>query len=170
MKKIFYFFFIINLIININTSYANDKIVFIDLDLVLKKTLLGSSILSNLENLNNQNIEELKKKESELKKADEEIKSKQNIISKEEFDKEINILREKLSNYRKIKDQMVANLDKKKRDELNNFFNKINPIIQKHMENNSIDILLERKNVFIGNSNSDITEIIIVEVDKNFKK
>ncbi len=115
MKKIFYFFFIINLIININTSYANDKIAFIDLDLVLKKTLLGSSILSNLENLNNQNIEELKKKESELKKADEEIKSKQNIISKEEFDKEINILREKLSNYRKIKDQMVANLDKKKK-------------------------------------------------------
>ncbi len=53
---------------------------------------------------------------------------------------------------------------------MNNFFNKINPIIQNHMDNYSIDILLERKNVFIGNSNSDITEIIIVEVDKNFKK
>ena len=59
--------------------------------LLISKTLLGSSILSNLENLNNQNIEELKKGKW-TEKSWWGTKSKQNIISKEEFDKEINIL------------------------------------------------------------------------------
>ena len=38
------------------------------------------------------------------------------------------------------------------------------------MEENSIDILLDRKNVFMGKKNSDITEIIIKEIDKKLKK
>ena len=36
------------------------------------------------------------------------------------------------------------------------------------MDENSIDILLERKNIFIGKTNSDITEKIINEVNKKF--
>ena len=46
---------------------------------------------------------------------------------------------------------------------------KINPIIQNYMDTNSIDILLERKNVFIGKNKSDITDIIINEIDNKFK-
>ncbi len=34
------------------------------------------------------------------------------------------------------------------------------------MVENSIDILLERKNIFIGKKNSDITEIIIEKINK----
>ena len=34
------------------------------------------------------------------------------------------------------------------------------------MDKNSIDILLERKNVFIGKTNSDITNSIIEEINK----
>jgi len=37
------------------------------------------------------------------------------------------------------------------------------------MEKNSIDILLERKNVFIGRSNSDITNVIINEINDKIK-
>tara|TARA_Y100000591_G_scaffold322148_1_gene338099 strand:- start:289 stop:411 length:123 start_codon:yes stop_codon:yes gene_type:complete len=34
------------------------------------------------------------------------------------------------------------------------------------MNKNSIDILLDRKNVFMGKKNSDITETIIKEINK----
>ena len=37
------------------------------------------------------------------------------------------------------------------------------------MDSNSIDILLERKNVFIGKTDSDITDVIIDEINKKFK-
>ena len=63
---------------------------------------------------------------------------------------------------------MVKNFENKRNQSLSNFFNKINPIIQSYMDENSIDILLERKNVFIGKTDSDITEIIINEVNKKF--
>ena len=57
-------------------------------------------------------------------------------------------------------------MKKKKTEDLNDFFSKISPIIQNYMDQNSIDILLERKNVFIGKNNLDITNIIISEINK----
>ena len=60
---------------------------------------------------------------------------------------------------------MVKSFNKKRKEVLNSFFSKINPIIQIYMDENSIDILLERKNVFIGKNNSDITEIIIKKIN-----
>ena len=43
---------------------------------------------------------------------------------------------------------------------------KINPIIQNHMKQNSIEILLDSKNIFIGDVKSDLTKIIINEINK----
>ena len=37
------------------------------------------------------------------------------------------------------------------------------------MNENSIDILLERKNVFIGKNDSDITNIIIKQINNTLK-
>ena len=56
---------------------------------------------------------------------------------------------------------------KTKKKKLNLFFKEVNPIIQNFMDKNSIDILLDRKNVFIGKKNSDITNQIIQELNKN---
>ena len=58
---------------------------------------------------------------------------------------------------------------KKKNENMNNLFLTFNPIIQDYMKKNSIDILLESKNVFIGKNNLDITNDIIKEVNVKFK-
>ena len=63
---------------------------------------------------------------------------------------------------------MVLSYEKKREDSLKKFFDQINPIIQNYMNDNSINILLERKNVFIGKNNSDITASIIKEINKKF--
>ena len=60
---------------------------------------------------------------------------------------------------------MARDFGKKKDDYMNNLFTKINPIIQDYMKKNSINILLESKNVFIGKKNLDITDDIIKEVN-----
>ena len=73
----------------------------------------------------------------------------------------------KIKKYRNSKDLMVQDYEKKRKEILNNFFLQINPIIQNYMQENSIDILLEKKNVFIGKNNSDITDIIIEQINKN---
>ena len=170
MKKISFIFIItIFFFFKINLAYSNNNTAFIDLDLILNKTIIGKKLLGDLELINNNNIQELKKKELELKKDEEEIKKKQNVISQEQFDLEVKNLQDKVEKYRNKKNQMVMSLDQKKKENLSNFFKKINPIIQNYMDSNSIDILLERKNVFIGKNKSDITEIIIKEIDNKFK-
>ena len=170
MKKISFIFIItIFFFFKINLAYSNNNTAFIDLDLILNKTIIGKKLLNDLELINNNNIQELKKKELELKKDEEEIKKKQNVISQEQFDLEVKNLQDKVEKYRNKKNQMVMSLDQKKKENLSNFFKKINPIIQNYMDSNSIDILLERKNVFIGKNKSDITEIIIKEIDNKFK-
>jgi len=45
--------------------------------------------------------------------------------------------------------------------------NLINPIIEKIMDENSLEILFEKKNIFIAKSNYDITKIVIDNINKN---
>ena len=150
---------------SINLCLSEDKIAFIDLDLVLKKSKIGQSYLVKINKKNEENIKNLKSKEDVLKKIEDGIKKKQNILSKEELDKEIFSLQEKIKKFRSDKDKIILEFNNMKKENLNNFFNQINPIIQSFMDENSIDILIERKNIFMGKKNSDITETIVKKID-----
>ena len=50
-------------------------------------------------------------------------------------------------------------------EELNKILNKINIIVKEYMSNNSIDLVLNKKNIFIGKVSSDITEINLNEIN-----
>ena len=60
-------------------------------------------------------------------------------------------------------------MENMRKDSLNSFFSKINPIIQDYLDENSISLLFEQKNVFIGKNSLDITEEIVNKIDKKFK-
>ena len=164
------FLFIIIFITLIPTMVlSEDKIAFINLDNVLKKSNLGKNIIVYLETIDKKNIEFLKKNEIILKEDEQKIKKKINIISKEELDKELNLLKEKLNDLNFKKNEMVKNYQKEKNSQLNDFFKKINPIIQKYMDDQSINVLLDKKNIYIGKSTSDITENIIKLINEKFE-
>ena len=168
MKKIKYFSFIIfYFFFSTNLSLGSGKTAFIDLDLVIKQTNVGKEMFNKVENLNNQNIEELKSKQEELKTLEEQIKKKQNIVSSEEISKEIELLKNKVKQYNDEKNSLVTEFKNFKKKEIELLMRKINPIIQNYMRENSIEILLDSKNVFIGDINSDLTQIIINEINKN---
>ena len=81
-------------------------------------------------------------------------------ISKDEFQVTIN-------NFNKIKNSEIEKLKKKRSEEILKLLGLINPIIQKYMEENSISIILDKKNVFIANKNNDITKKLIMLIDEN---
>ena len=62
--------------INFNFANSNEKVRFVDLDLLLKNTKFGKSILKKINTLNDENIIELKEKEKKLKKYEEQIAKK----------------------------------------------------------------------------------------------
>ncbi len=154
--------------LNLNSVHSDDKVSFINIDLLIKETNIGKLILKDIEKLNEKNILQLKKKENELKSLENEIKKKQNIISKDEFDKEVNRLKQDIKKFQDLKNKFVSEIENKKNKDLKKFFIKVNPIIQNYMDSNSIDILLDQKNVFMSKKSSDITDSLIQEINKKF--
>ena len=164
------FIIILVFFFNINIAFSNEKFAFINIDKVLKNSIYGNSLLEDIQNLNKKNIEKLKNNEINLKKKEENLNKKKNIISKEEFEKELNALKEEIILYRSQKDKMVNEIENKRKDSLNSFFAKINPIIQDYMDENSISLLFEQKNVFIGKNSLDITDEIVKKINEKFKQ
>ena len=150
-----------------NNLFADNKIFYIDLDYILQNSNVGKKILKDLNETSKSDISELKKLQSELQKQEETLQNKKNIISQEDLNNELAILREKIASYRKLKDQKATKFKDLRNEKISIFFENINPIIQNYMDINEIEILLDRKNVFIGKVTSDITNDIIKLIDKN---
>ena len=97
---------------------AETKIVFIDIDYLMKNSNIGKISLKKLENLNNKNINVLKENEKKLKQEENLLLQKRDIISQEEFEKEIKILRTKIKEFNTNKEKMVKDYNKFKNQEL----------------------------------------------------
>tara|TARA_B100000575_G_scaffold227765_1_gene188518 strand:- start:602 stop:1114 length:513 start_codon:yes stop_codon:yes gene_type:complete len=152
---------------SIKFSLAKDQVAFMDVDYIIKNSIIGKSTLEKINNLDQDNVKKLKQKNNELKKQEVELKNKENIISAEAFQKELKILKNKINIYKNEKNLMVQNLSKLKKEELDKVFKKIGPIVSKYMEENSIVMVFDTKNMFMGNAESDITEEILNELNKS---
>ena len=64
---------------------------------------------------------------------------------------------------------MVKLLTDTKNKELQFVFKTINPVIQNYMKENSYEILLNSKNVFMGSKAADLTQILIEEINSNIQ-
>ncbi len=149
--------------------FAENKIVFIDIDFLMKNSNIGKLSLKKLEELNTKNINLLKNNEKELKEKENTLLQKKNIISKEEFENEIKILKTQINEFKTNKDNMVKDFNTLKVKELNAVLEKFNKKIQEYMSQKSIDIVLNKNNIFIGKVTSDITNDILIEINKEFE-
>ena len=165
--KLFFFVIFFN-IITVN-SYAENKIAYFYLDKILSESKPAKSLISQLKEVEKIELDALKLKEKKFKEEENKILSSKNILSQDEYVKNVNIFKKKISSYQLQKKNIIENLKKKRNDEFTRFLKKINPIIEAIMKKNSIDIIIEKKNIFIANSNYDITDAIIKNVDDNIK-
>ena len=162
IKNILFLFIFVFII---QPTYADQKLKFANIDLIIKETKIGKQMLDKINNIDQTNIDKLNSFEEELKKIENDIKLKKNILSDSQFEKEVNDLKIKIAEYNKEKDLMVKKLNKIKKKELQVFFEKINPIVQNYMNTNSIEMLFNSKNIFMGNKNSDLTQQLIDEIN-----
>ena len=152
---------------NITFLHSAENIVFLDIDYVLNNSNLGKSIYIELEKLNKENITKLNAKEKIIKEKQNIINKTKNVTTKEKLEKDIILFNKEVEQYKIEKKKILEDFKLKKNKELDNFLIKINPIIQEYMKSNSIDIILEKNQIFIGNKNKDITNEIIDLINKN---
>ena len=155
----FFFSFLFFLICSYDLL-ANDKTSFIDIDYLLNNTTIGKKIFVELENFNKKNIEKLSNLEKTILLEKEKINKTKNVISEDEYLKNIKILDEKIISYNKEKNEAIQTFNNEKNKKINYFIDSIRPIIQNYMETNDIAILINKKNVFIGKSEFEITNDI----------
>ena len=150
--------------------FAENKIAYINIDLILTESIPSKSLLSQLKLIEQNQIKKIKSDELKLKTQEKKILATKNIISIEEFNKSVDIFQKKVDLHQKSKEKNIQILKQKRSKESLRFLNLINPIIETLMEKNSIGILIEKKNIFIAKSNYDITGIVIEEINKNIKE
>ena len=149
-------------------TYANE-VVYIDMSYILSNSNHGKSILDELEKKNKNNIKELELKEKIIKDLEKNISNQRNILSKNEFEKKINDLKNKVKVFRNDKDKLVKEFNDLKNNEIKNFMQNVEPLVSEYIKKNSINIVLDKKNVIIGKKDLDITYEILEVVNKNIK-
>ena len=157
------------ILILINTSFANDKIVFLDINYVLSNSEKGKLILKQFDEKNKKNILELEKKENILKNKEKDLEIKKNILSENELNKQIEDLKVQIVQFKKEKDRMVKEFNIYKKKELSSLMQEMNPIISEYVKEKSIDLVLDKKNILIGKTSYDITENILQLVNTKLK-
>ena len=168
MLKNFFLVFII-FFSSVLFASSNDKIVYLDINYILNNSIPGKSILYQLDTLNKNNIAELKKDELQIIEDEKALTKKKNIISEEEFKNEILKIEKKIKIFKDKKENLVQKFNKKKQDQISKFLNLINPLLEDFMKDNSVGLILDKKNIFISKSNYDITMKILEIVNENIK-
>ena len=160
---------LICLILLTSNLLAENKVAYIDLDKILINTESGKSLFKQLNNLEKLKLEDLENEEKKFKEEENKILSTKNILTQDEYIKKVNAFKKKITVYQKKKKNIIDSLKKKRNTEVLRFLKMTNPLIESIMEKNSIDILIEKKNIFIAKSNVDITNIVIENINKDIK-
>ena len=161
------FFFIIFIIFYSSSSYSESLISFLDMNKIMLQSKAGKSITIQLEKLHKKNIDIFTKKEEELKNKESSIVSQKNVLTKEEFEKKINLLRKETNEYRIKRRDSINSLTKKRVDAQNKLINVINPILADYSKKNSISIIIQKKNIIIGKNELEITDDILKILDNS---
>ena len=152
--NIFFFIFV--------SSFAEEqKIVYLNLDKIMQQSIAGKSIKKQLENLYKENLEKFKKNDEILKSKEKKIITQKNILSKEDFQKELTGLRKEIINFQKK--QVKA------RDEINQLISKLSPILEEYAKENSISLILQKKNIVMGKKEIEITDEILSITNEKIK-
>ena len=152
--------FIIFFLISTSVSSQN-KIVYIDMEKILNESTSGKKYLSELSKSNKSLLEEIKIKEKILNQKEKLLFSKKNIINKDEFDKELKLLKQKIIDHNNTKDIELKKIKKNQQMMTIKLLEAINPILTEYSTKNSISIMLQKKNIVIGDTRLDITSKIL---------
>ena len=165
MKYIVRFFVIVFFVFNFTYTLAEEKIVFINMDLLLNESKVGKSAQNQLEKLHKSNLDYLMEIEEKLKEQEKDILSKKNVLKKEEFEAQINKLRSDAREYQNSRVKLTNELSQKRTEITKKILDEIRPLLAIYLEENSVSFILDKKNVLVGKTDSDITDIIREKLD-----
>ena len=166
MKK----FFLLILFLIPNNLYAENKIVYLDVQYIIDNSQLGLSYKNKIKKDQNKNRIDLSIKEKIIKEKEKEINNQKNILKQDELNKKVAKLNELLKDYQKLRNKLNNEVIENKKQYSIKILNILNPLLTNYVEKNNIILVVEKKNILVGIKSLDITNDILLLIDEKMKK
>ena len=169
LKILLSFVLVLYFCVNSSSVFAN-KIVYINMDKIMQISKAGKDAISKINDQKKKDVSKFQKIEKDLKSKEEELISKKNVISTEEFNKKLDSLSKEINNYRTLRQEAIDLSTKSRLNASADFSEKIKPILAEYAKENNIDMIIQKKNIIMGKTDLDITDDILKIVDKKINK
>ena len=167
LKKLFFIFFLLTFTFNISAEIH--KIVYI-----YRKNYAtiscSKNFISLLDKKHKINISKFNKANEQIKAKEKKLINQKNILSPEDFQKELSKLRNEITNFQQDQVKARNEINKLRVLGTNKMINEITPILENYAKENSINLILQKKNIVMGKKEMEITDNIIILADKKIKK
>ena len=165
MKYIVKIIVITYLIFGTTNAFAEDKVVYIDMNKILTDSKVGIFVEKELTKSHEEKLDNFNKTEEKLKKEEIDLISKRNVMAREEFDKNVKTLNEKAQEYQALRRQWFDDISQKRNQARAEVLKSLDPIMTDYFEKNNISLILYKRNIAIGTSELDVTGKIIDELN-----
>ena len=167
IKKIFVIIFFLSIFQNV---YAEEKLAVVDIDYLINNSKAGKYIQTTIKKINDKKIAEFNKKEKEFQKKQTELISQKNVLSKEEFNKKASDLNKNIKEYNLNKKKVIGESNQKKSKAIGELLAKINQLLVEYAEQNKISFIIDKKNIILTKTESEITNEIFEILNKKYDK
>ena len=168
MKYLVKFFVVTFLLLIYTNASAEQKVAYLDMTFVLNNSKAGKGAQDFLQKSFKENQKIFLDKENSLKKEESDLLAQKTILTKEEYEKKSNILRKKVIDYQSQRRTSLEKITTQRAESRQKLIEKLDPILKTYIEENDISMIIDRKNVLMGNTNLDITSIIVEKLNKEF--
>ena len=135
---------------------------------VLNKSKAGEAAQIFLKKTFEENQKKFIDKENELKNEESNLLVKKNVLTKEEYKENSENLRNKVLDYQKQRRAFLDKIAKQRSEARKILVQKIDPILKTYSQENNVTLVIDKKFILSGNTDLDITEIIVEKLNKAF--
>ena len=167
MKYLVKFFVVTFFLLICTHTFAEQKIVVLDLKYVLNESTAGKGAQEFLKKTFDDNVKKFSGIEKALKEEEKDLLAKKNILSKEEYGKKMNLLRKRNIDYQTERRTAIDKITMLRAESRETLLKKLKPIIKSYIEQNSVSLVVDKKYILGGGKDSDITEFIVEELNKD---
>ena len=165
MKKYIVLFFLIF----ITNGNSEQIIAYVDIDKIMKTSVVGKSVLKEIENKVNSENKKFSKIEEQIKKEEKDLNAKKNVYSKDEFEKKFSVLKSKVNKYNIDKKNSLNEINKLKISFTNKMLSKMNPLIANYASEKNISIIIRKEYMVMGKTELDISDDILKIMNSKIK-
>ena len=166
MKYLVKFFVVTFLLLIYTHASAEQKIAYLDMKFVLNNSKAGKGAQDFLQKSFKENQKIFLDKENALKKEESDLLAQKTILTKEEYQKKSDSLRKKVIDYQSQRRTSLEKITTQRAEARQRLIEKLDPILKTYIKENDISLIIDRKHVLMGNTNLDITSIIVEKLNK----